>query len=104
MVRGAVIALENMGAKVASIVCDGPPEKKQGGAHGEFRGKITLDLPTLSSVRWIRAVEFASFGIPYAYKCIRNLFFNVKNVQVKSKTKCNFSPYKSTFLSSFQVK
>lgn len=83
LMRTAIVALENAGARVVSVVCDGASTNKamwrllglDGENNSNFRNSIPNPYDPARSIRFF-------WDPPHAFKCIRNQLFNQKVVQV----------------------
>ena len=83
LIRTAIVALENAGARVVSVVCDGASTNKAMwrllGLNGENNEKFQNSIPNpFDPTRKIRFF----WDPPHAFKCVRNQLFNQKVVQV----------------------
>lgn len=83
LIRTAVVALENAGDRVVSVVCDGASTNKamwrllglDGENNDSFKNSIPNPYDPTRNIRFF-------WDPPHAFKCIRNQLFNQKVVQV----------------------
>jgi len=84
IVRRAIVALENIGAKVANITCDGASTNKTMSRLLKINGENTASFTCSMSNPFDPDRKIWYFwDPPHAFKCVRNHLFNVKIVQVR---------------------
>ena len=88
IVRRAIVTLENVGAKVLNITCDGASTNKTMsrllGINGENTDTFSCSIKNPFDPE--RKIWYL-WDPPHAFKCVRNHLFNVKIVQARNMIK-----------------